>query len=231
MNKSRVFVCALAASLLLVSVVVGAAAWDADFTPSTYNPGVGELVEFEICESCLGTTSGFIYRWDFNGDGETDLESTTGGLASAMYDEAGYYVVTLTMQEDGGTRKTCQKGLWVGETPAYAVREVLEESSGTVFVLITIRFTSEIVAPAVEERILTGWQIEVIEAGELVNTNAQARTEEVGWMSIFGAGDELTFSYRLHPGTAAGSEFDGIVFGRFEGEYFEAPVCGALTLP
>jgi len=230
MNRSKVLVCALAASLLLIGVVVGAAAWDADFTPSTYNPGVGGLVEFEICESCLGTTSGFIYRWDFNGDGETDLESTTGGLASAMYDEAGYYIVTLTMQENGGTRKTCQKGLWVGETPAYAVREVLEESSGTVFVLITIRFTSEIVAPAVEERILTGWQIEVIEAGEIVNLNAEKRREEVAWMQNYEAGDELTFSYRLHPGTATGSEFSGDVTGFHDG-YFRISICGALTLP
>jgi len=227
--KSKAVVQAFAVVCVLIAGSVGVAAWDADFTPSTYNPEVGGLVEFEICESCLGSTAGFIYRWDFDGDGETDLESTEG-FASATYDEAGYYIVTLTMQEDGGTRKTCRKGVFVGETPVYGVREVLEESSGTIFVLITIRFFDEIRVPGIEERILTGWQIEVIEAGELVNLNAEQRTEEVAWMGSYEAGDELTFSYRLHPGTASGSEFSGDVTGFYDG-YFKVSICGALTLP
>jgi len=210
------------------------AAWQADFTPSTFNPGVGDVVSFAVCETCLGSGNGAAYRylWDFNNDGVVDAD-TDSTAAACTFNAAGFYEVKLTIQDRGGREVTRRKGIFVGPVPAYGVRQVILESDGTVFVSIAIIVNSLASAPFLVESVPAGWQLEIIDSGgSVTKMNTEERQLEVGWLSQAEAGDELTFTYRLYSNYATQTrQLSGEVSGYIGGARFAASVCGELTVP
>ena len=67
---------------LILAFALTAHASEADFDPSRYNPDVGEIVNFEVCEPYL-SGSGFTYSWDFDGNGEPEIETDQPKWSSA----------------------------------------------------------------------------------------------------------------------------------------------------
>jgi hypothetical protein len=211
---------------------VASAAWQADFTPSAFNPGVGEVVNFAVCETCLGSSGAYRYLWDFNSDGVVDADTESTATA-CTFDAAGFYEVKLTIQDLGGREVTRRKGILVGPAPAYGVRQVILETDGTVFVSIAIVLNSSAVAIGLVEGIPAGCQLEIIDTdGAMTNVNMETRQLEVAWASQVEAGDELTFTYRLYSNYAAQTrQLSGEVSGYVVGVRFIGSVCGELAVP
>ncbi|MEW5826050.1 MAG: PKD domain-containing protein [Candidatus Bipolaricaulota bacterium] len=207
------------------------AAWSADFTPSTYNPAVGDAVSFAVCEPCLGGGA-FRYEWDFDSDGTVDID-TDAVLVSCTFAAQGFYEVTLTVRDSGGRTQVAKKGVLVGAVPAYGVRQVVDQGDGTLFVVVQITVTGDCSALGFVEAIPQGWQVEVLDAaGAMTNLNSEEKRLEALWGSQFAVGDEITFSYRLHPGYATASpRLSGEVSGYVTGLRFVGATCGSLSAP
>jgi hypothetical protein len=228
--KKRVF------GLVFLAAVVGACsvgglAWNADFDPSTFNPDVDQSVTFSVCEPCLDSGS-YRYVWDFDGDGSVDLE-TEDLVVEHAFGEAGFYETELMLIDADGRRNSKRKGILVGAQPAYAVREVVRQGDGSLFVLITIRVNALVSAPGIEEAMPRGRQFELVDDGGAMaaNPNAAARVFEVIWGSLFDTGSELSFSYRLHPaGSVSSTRLSGPLSGRSGGKRFVAEICGELEV-
>jgi PKD repeat protein len=220
----------------MLIVAVGAwaasAAWQADFTPSAFNPGVGDVVNFAVCETCLGSGGAYRYLWDFNSDGIVDMD-TDSPVTACTFDAAGFYEVKLTIQDLGGREVTRRKGIFVLPVPAYGVRQVVLEADGTVLVSISIVVNSSAVAIGLVEGVAAGWQLEILDAGgALTRMNTEMRQLEVTWMSQAEAGDELRFTYRLYSNYATQTrQLSGEVSGYVGGARFAASVCGELAVP
>jgi len=221
-------------AMLLLVLSFASSAWEADFEVSAYNPVVGEAVTFAVCEPCLDGGS-FSYAWDFDGDGTIDLE-TDQGMVDHSFSEPGFYRVTLTLTGDGDSEKTHTEGILVGAMPAFARRDILLDSDGSLFVLITISISERSRALGLEESIPRGFSLEILDVGgAITNINAQDRELEVVWGSKFEAGGELIFSYRLHPSSSgvSGPEFSGTFSGYIgtgeERQRFKAEICGELS--
>ena len=227
--KSR-WIAQLGSIGLILTFAAAAHAFEADFDPSTYNPDVAEIVNFEVCEPCLGG-SDFTYSWDFDGNGEPELE-TDQGLVTHSYASAGFYEVVLTITDVGGRTSVARQGIVVGPVPAIAVRELLVESDDAIFVLITLTMNDRVSAPGIEEDIPDGWAVEIVDAGgAVVKLNMEERQYEIAWMSMFEPGETVTFSYRLRPGYASSfPTLDGKMSGYSNG-YFLAGIAGMLSLP
>jgi len=219
------------ATLLLVAIA--GYGFEADFEPSTYNPAAAELVNLEVCQSCHGEGSGYYYAWDFNGDGQTDLE-TPDALVSTSFEEAGFYQVKLTVFDGSGRRASCVRGILVGEYPAVGIREMIREVDGSILVLITISVHENLSGLGFEESMPQGWQmVEVDVGGAITNRNAAERVLEVLWAMQLDSGDEITFSYRLHPSYATSStQILGDLSGYAKGANvpFSGGICGDLQL-
>ncbi|MCX6099583.1 MAG: PKD domain-containing protein [Candidatus Bipolaricaulota bacterium] len=214
------------------SAWAASAAWQADFTPSTFNPGVGNVVNFAVCETCLGSGGAYRYLWDFNSDGVVDL-NTDSTVAACTFDATGFYEVKLTVQDLGGREVTRSKGIYVGPVPAFGIRQVILETDGTVFVSISIVVNSAAVALGLVEGIPAGWQLEIVDAGNaMTRVNTETRQLEVAWMSQAEAGDELTFTYRLYSNYATQTrQLSGELSGYIGGVRFTDSVCGELAVP
>jgi len=228
--KKRLFGACFAAAVL-ASLSVGALAWDADFEPSTYNPAVGESVALAVCEPCLGEGS-YQYRWDFEGDGTQDLE-TDDPIVNHVFDTAGFYSVEVTLVDETGRRKSKRKGILVGDEPAHAVREMVEQADGTIFVLLSLHLEATVSVPAVEESMPRGWQFELLDdGGAITRTNAVDRIYEIVWMSEADEETELKFSYRLHPTSSTGTvtPLGGTFSGYVDGIRFVGEICGELEI-
>lgn len=215
---------------LILAFAMAVHAFEADFDPSTYNPDVAEIVNFEVCEPCLGG-GGFIYSWDFDGNGEPEFE-TDQGLVTYSFASAGFYEVVLTISDAGGRTSVARHGVIAGPVPAIAVRELLVESDGAVFVLITLTMNERVSAPGIEENIPDGWAVEIVDAGgAVVKLNKEERQYEIAWMSMFEPEETVTFSYRLRPAyTSVLPTLDGKLSGYSNG-YFLTEIAGMLTLP
>ena|GEM_PF-412269 len=225
-NRSALIPLAMAA--IVCAFFVAGFAWDADFTPSSYQPAVGETVTFAICDTCFEDGS-YRYEWDFDGDGTMDLETTDLNV-TYTYEEGGFYEVRLTMFDGDGRWGTKLKGILVGDFPAYAVRETVDQGDGTIFVLLTITVLESISAPGIEESMPRGWQFELLDGGgAITNANGQDRVYEAVWGSQLEGGEELTFSYRLHPAGAMEAQLQGTLSGLVEGR-FVAEICGDLEV-
>jgi hypothetical protein len=229
MNREWVGFAGLIVSILIFSAV--ACAFEADFDPSIYNPDVAEIVNFEVCEPCLDG-DGLRYSWDFDADGvpETETEET---LVTYAFASPGFYEVVLTVTDSGGRTSVRRKGILVGSLPAFAVRELLPQSDGTILVLVTINVTTDCRAIGFEEEMPQGWQVEVIDAGgAFAFPNPLTKNLEVVWGSYFAAGDTVTLSYRLSPAYAPtlqglSGEFSGYV----EEDRFIGRIAGELGMP
>lgn len=228
--KNR-WIAQLASIGLILTVATAVHAFEADFDPSTYNPDVAEIVNFEVCESCLGG-DGFTYSWDFDGDGEPEFE-TDQDLVTYSFASAGFYEVVLTVTDAGGRTSVARQGIVVGPVPAFAVRELLLESDGTIFVLITVTLNQRAPGVGIEENMPDGWSTEIVDAsGAMVNPNMAERQYEIPWASLFEPGETVTFSYRLSPAyTSVLPTLYGEVSGFFGEGRFVMEIAGMLTLP
>ena len=101
-------------SSLVQNICVNAAP---DFTLAKDTVCCGE--EIAIINLTTGATDETVYEWDMDGDGEPDM---VGGedLAYA-YDEAGEYMVTLSVKTVGECEATCSKPIVVLGTSALSV--------------------------------------------------------------------------------------------------------------
>jgi hypothetical protein len=225
MNRKWIGLAGSIASILIVAAT--ACAFEADFDPSIYNPDVAEIVNFEVCESCLDG-SGYRYSWDFDADGVPEIESEEA-LVTYAFPSAGYYEVVLTVTSESGRRSTRRKGILVGGLPAFAVRELLVQSDGTILVLLTIHVTASCSAIGFQEAMPQGWQIEVVDAGgAFAYPNPVTKKLEVIWGSQFAEGETVTFTYRLYPaytstlqgmsGEISGYTDEGRFIGEISGE-------------
>jgi len=226
MTRKRIACAGAIASIVILAVGV-AYAFETDFDPSIYNPDVGEIVNFGVCESCLDAGE-YRYTWDFDGDGVPEIESEDS-LVTHAFSEAGYYEVVLTVTSASGRSGTRRKGVIVGSLPAFAVRELMPQGDGTILVLVTVRITEDCSAIGFQETMPQGWQIEVVDAGgAFAYPNPATKKLEAIWGSQFGEGETVTFTYRLHPaysaslhgltGDLSGYTDDGRFIGRIGGE-------------
>jgi hypothetical protein len=216
---------------LALGLAVSAFGLTADFDPSTYNPAVAEIVTFAVCQSCVGSGS-FVYAWDFNSDGEIDLR-TEDPLVTYSFDTTGFHQITLQVIGAGGRTQEVEKGLVVGDAHAVGVRSVLVESDGALLVLVELRVNQRASGIAIEEKISSGWMVEVVDSGgAMVKHNGELRQLEVAWMSIYDPGDGVTFSYRLRSGgSSTPPRLQGEVQGFFTGEWFAMPIAGMVKTP
>ena len=157
-------------------------------------------------------------------------------MATYSFASPGFYEVVLTITDVGGRTSVARQGVVVGPMPAVAVRELLLESDGTIFVLITVTIIERAPGIGIEENIPDGWSTEVVGAGgAVVKLDTEKRKYEIAWMSLLEPGDTVTFSYRLRPTyTSVLPTLYGEVSGFFgevgEGR-FVMGVAGMLTLP
>ena len=216
---------------LILMFAVMAYGFEADFDPSTYNPYVAEIVNFEVCEPCLGGND-FTFSWDFDGNGSSELD-TDQDLVTYSFALDGFHEVVLTVKDTSGRTSVSRQGIVVGPVPAMAVRELLVESDGSIFVLITVTMIEAFSSVGIEENIPDGWAIEVVDAGgSLVNPNMAERQYEILWMSTFEAGETVTFTYRLRPAyTSVLPALHGEVSGYASGKLRVMGIAGMLGLP
>ncbi len=229
MNRKWIGLAGSIASILIVAAV--AHAFEADFDPSAYNPNAAEIVNFEVCEPCLGG-DGFQYKWDFDADGVSEIE-TDAALVAYAFPSPGYYEVVLTVSDGSGRTSTRRKGILVGSLPAFAVRELLSQDDGTILVLITITVTADCSAIGFQETMPAGWQVEVVDAGgSVAHPNLLTKKLEVLWGSQFVEGETLTFSYRLYPAyTSTLQGLRGEISGYTEEGRFIGRISGELGMP
>jgi len=216
---------------LLLVFAVSAYAFEADFDPSTYNPEAGEIINFEVCQSCLGS-SDFTYYWDFDNDGDPEFD-TDQDLVTYSFDTDGFYEVVLTVRDAGGRTSVAKQGIVVGSVPAVAVRELLVESDGAIYVLITVTMNERFSSVGIEESIPDGWAVEIVDAGgALARPNMEERQIEIVWMSMYESDETATFSYRLRPAyTSVLPTLYGEVSGYSSGTRHVMGIAGTLTLP
>lgn len=199
-----------------------------DFAPSSYNPAVEETVTLEVCESCLGSGT-FRYEWDFDGDGVYEV-STEESIVTHAFVKPGFVEVGLKVIDAGGRTTTHKKGILVGESPLFAVRELIDEK-GVTFVHITFFANLALSAPGLEEAIPPGWQVEVVNTEGALPPHMGEGTLEVLWADFVEEGKIWTFSYRLHSSYGGGSPtLRGIASGYVAGKRVKAQVCGDLSL-
>ncbi len=195
--------------------VMSAYAGSVDYSPATYNPALGEDISFTVCQTCL-TNDALSYDWDFDGDGVYDLSTSHETVEHAFYQE-GFVIVTLRVNEGGDRYTTCRKGIYVGESPLFAVREVSLDESGSVLVEITVSAYREVTAVGVEETIPVGWQWELLDIGDAVSKK-EGQNLQILWMNPIQAGETWILSYCLHPSAGRGSPLlAGTVSGYSDG--------------
>lgn len=200
---------------------------EVNFNPSTYNPGVGEPITFEVYRPEWGTEA-LHYEWDFNGDGVYET-STTDPLVSHAFDVAGLAAVTLKAVDAGGRTATRSKELLVGESPFFAVREIFSEKGGSAFVRITLVVRKTVSAPGLEEMIPSEWQMEILDAGGAY-TKLVGHTLQALWMEEVEQGEMRTLAFRLYPTYGVGTPtMSGVASGYAEGRV-TGLVCGDLNI-
>jgi hypothetical protein len=218
---------ALCFSAFVFALGAGLLGSEAVFTPSNYNPAVGESVTFEVCQDPLISGADH-YEWDFDGDGLYEL-STEEPRATRAFSEAGYVEVSLQVIDTSGRLIEQRKGILIGESPLYAVREVTDEEGGVTLVRVTVSARAAIRAVGLEETIPRGWQVEVVDAG---NTISKKEGEYLRflWMNPIEPGEMWTITYRLYPSYGVGSPtLAGSISGYAETR-IKVPVCGDLTI-
>jgi len=221
MKERLTIILCLSALILLFGVsVLGD---EANFVPSIYNPAVGEGVIFEVCQACLASEVDH-YEWDFDGDGLYEV-TTDAVRITQTFTEPDYIVISLRIVDTHGRELTHSKGILIGESPLFAVREAITEESGMILVRVTLSAQAEVRAVGLEEFIPRGWQVEVIDPG---NTISKKEGENLYflWMNPIYEGEMWTITYRLYPSYGVGSPtLSGYVSGYGEGR-IRVPVCG-----
>ena len=216
--------CVFCISAFLLAIGLPALGVEADFSPSSYNPALGEAVAFEVCQPCLGGGISH-YEWDFDGDGLYEV-ATEEPLVVHTFTEPGYVDVALRVVDAGGRAMARSKGILIGESPLFAVRNFVTEEDGGTFVLVTLTARAVVSAPALEETLPRGWQVEILDS-EGTFTKVTDGTLQVLWAEMLIGGETRTFSYRLYPSYATGApELSGIISAYYVEGRIKASVCG-----
>lgn len=174
------------------------ATWQADFTPSTYNPEVNEVVAFAACEECTGDEPGLRYIWDFNNDGVVD-EETGSPTTWRAFGAAAFYEVKLTVRDSVGRETTRIKGIIAGPVPVYGVRRIVLQSDGSYLVVVSIVVCGANAGFNLVESIPLGWSpIPGDAPGAFLPPYWDAKLQEfqVSWLNL-DPGTEFEFSYIL----------------------------------
>ena len=233
MRSRSVVVCCVGLWLALACAVAGAGI---NFAPSTYNPGVGEAVTFEVCATCLGNAE-FRFTWDFGDNGSSG--STTDLSVTHRFDREGYVRVELMARDSSGRAFSRTKEILVGESPLVAVRETSVEDHGTVLVRVTLVAQTGLSGLALTETIPHGWQAQQIADGSGAYVNPVGGALQVLWMESLDSGQERVFTYRLLPTSASGlPELSGdasayrrdVPTGEPQ-KRVKVTVCGDVTIP
>ncbi len=211
---------------------VASATWQADFTPSTYNPGVNEIVEFAACEECTAGEAGLRYLWDFNNDGVVD-EETDSPTTWRAFGVAEFYQVKLTVRDVVGRETTRVKGIVAGRVPVYGVRRVVPQNDGSYMVIISAVVCSENSGFGLIEFVPLGWSpVPVDEAGAIKTHWASELHEfQALWLNL-DPGTEIEFSYiltRNYGGAAQRPGLSGTISG-YGRNGFNRGVCGDLAV-
>jgi PKD repeat protein len=226
MKERLTIILCLSALVLLFGVsVLGD---EANFVPSTYNPAVGEGVVFEVCQTCLASEADH-YEWDFDGDGFYEVTTDVVSITQ-VFTEPGYIIISLRIVDTHGRELTHSKGILIGESSLFAVREATTEGDGMILVRITLSAQAEVRAVGLEEIIPRGWQVEVIDPG---NTISKKEGENLYflWMNPIYGGEMWTIIYRLYPSYGVGSPtLSGSVSGYGEEGRLRDFVCGDATV-
>lgn len=216
--------CVLCISAFLLAIGLPALGVEADFSPSSYNPALGEAVAFEVCQPCLGGGISH-YEWDFDGDGLYEV-ATEEPLVVHTFTEPGYVDVALRVVDAGGRAMARSKGILIGESPLFAVRNLLTEEDGGTFVLVTLTAKAVVSAPALEETLPRGWQVEILDS-EGTFTKVTDGTLQVLWAEMLIGGETRTFSYRLYSSYEIGApELSGVISAYYVEGRIKASVCG-----
>ena len=208
------------------------AAWKADFTPSKWNPAVGDVVNVSVCDSCLGSGGVYRYLWDFNNDGTVDVD-TDAEVVACTFNAPGFYEVKLTVRDAGGREQTRTKGIVAGDYPVYCIRELVPQNDGTMLVSMTVHVVSQCSAAGLREWIPAGWRPEVVDQGTTMFAPYFPETRELdaAWASV-APGDELVFMYSLDSSYASQVKtLSGEISAYVKGDRIPEPVCGELSLP
>jgi len=216
--------CVFCLSAFLLAIGLAALGVEADFSPSSYNPALGEAVTFEVCQPCLGSEISQ-YEWDFDGDGLYEV-STEESLVVHTFTEPGYVDVAMRVVDVGGRAVTRSKGILVGESPLFAVRSFVTEEDGGTFVLVTLTARVVLSAPALEETLPRGWQVEILDS-EGALTKVTDGTLQALWAEMLIGGETRTFSYRLYPSYETGAtKLSGVISAYDVEGRIEVSVCG-----
>lgn len=199
-----------------------------DYSPATYNPALGEDISFTVCQSCLSNDA-VSYDWDFDGDGVYDVSTSQGRVEQAFHQE-GFVIVTLRVNEGGDRYTTCKKGIYVGESPLFAVREVSLDEGGSVLVEITVSAYSEVTAVGIEETIPVGWQWELLDIGDAVSKK-EGQNLQILWMNPIQAGETWTVSYCLYPSAGRGSPSVAGTVSGYSNERVKVSISGDVSIP
>jgi len=227
-----------AAGLWLAAAVVGAGA-GINFTPSTYNPAVGETVTFQVCQACLGSGQ-FRFTWEFHEGGASDL-TTTDLSATHRFSQTGYVQVKLTARDASGRMFSRTKQLLVGDpSPLVAVRDASWEDNGTILVQITVAAAAAFSDIGLQETVPYGWAPQEVDPGNTLMAWVTERPIAVIWGRTQDMGPVGIYSYRLISTSSASGipELSGLVRGLLPslpaGEAQKpvvVTVCGDVTVP
>jgi len=88
---------------------------NANFTWSPQNPQTGDTIEFNASSSYSKIGEIILYEWDWNNDLIFDVNSESP-LTEYMWEETGYYPVTLLVWDDNNNMDTEQYIVHVGKT-------------------------------------------------------------------------------------------------------------------
>ena len=129
------------------SVTVDSPEPTASFTTTTAQPAAETTTEFDASDSRVSAGTIDEYRWDFDGDGETD-QTTQTPTVTHSFPSSGEYPVTLTVVA-GDQSTTTTRTIAVNAAPSGAVdarRSVGDAPSpgGTVEVTVTVQVDGEV---------------------------------------------------------------------------------------
>lgn len=228
---------AVCAAGLLLAAACSAVGAGINFAPSTYNPGVGEAVTFQVCQTCLGGGQ-FRFTWAFGEDGSSEV-TTTDLSVTRSFDHAGYVRVALAARDSSGRAFSRTKEILVGESPLVAVREASPEDRGTILVTVTLLAREALSGLGLTETVPRGWQAQEIDRGGATVVNPIGQTLEVLWAEAIDAGQQRVFAYRLLPTSAGGlPELSGTASAYVKqvatGEpqkRVQTTVCGDVAIP
>ena len=179
----------------LMLVVLGGWAGQLELVPSEPFPAPGTEVGLQV----IGAPAGASFYWDWGGDGTVD--AVTQSPLASYFVRPGYQEIVVQVILGGQAWGSTRLALMVDER-LVAYRSIEPLSSGALEVSVTLRVLENLFAPGIKEAIPAGWAVEVIDpqgAAYKISDFLYAV-----WALELLPGNELVFTYILHPLPGAG---------------------------